>query len=135
MTRVGSKYGSIDIPVDPARLFPAIAARMFLAGRATDSALPVNDIMRDVLFSLAHGGAGIADDVCASAALYLAEVEVPSARFRKDDLAYGIEPAVQPYTHLIPVRINGQMYSMMAYAPASGRRHARRTAVGVLKEG
>lgn len=128
MTRVGSKCGGIDIPVDAARLFPAIAARMFLAGRVTDGAPPVNDIMHDVLFSLAHGGAGIADDVCASAALYLAEVEVSQPkRWRKDGLAPGIalKPAPRFTTRALYVSAD----------ELDEPKHAKRTAVGVLKEG
>jgi hypothetical protein len=101
-----------------------IAAEAFAEGRVSDSV--AGAIMYYIMLALARGGAGIADEICASVALYLAEVEVPRRRMTKDGFAYGI---AQKEYELLPITINGRAYALPVYG-VPGRKARRRRKEG-----
>jgi hypothetical protein len=92
MARTGRSIGAIDIfweDVVPADNFEdgaghtaaVLAAVRFVDGFVTHPECAANDLMLDVVRDLTRGGEfDITDEVCASAALYLAEAEMPKGR-------------------------------------------------------
>ena len=130
-----AQIGSLDIDwADAHSDHPASAAVQFLKGRVTSERVPTNAVMYDVAFALIRFGEDLTDEICASAALYLAEVEVKPARFTKDGFAYGIARKPPGGT---PVVINGQRYYMpivdVDAAPARRKPACRRCSKAPMK--
>jgi hypothetical protein len=108
----------------------AVAAARFLAGEVGSQDINVDTLMWCVLQALAKGGAGIADETCASAALSDAAVEVPRAKFDKDGFAPGIKRKPR---RIWPPMMAGDLAAYMKFAKEISRK--RLPSVGVLKEG
>lgn len=118
----------------------AVAAARFLAGEVGSQDINVDTLMWCVLQALAKGGAGIADETCASAALSDAAVEVPRAKFDKDGFAPGIKRNRIHAFFGRPFRGKRVMYADWRWDERAGRRltkqlsRKRLPSVGVLKE-
>ena len=103
----------------------ATAAARFLAGEVGSQDINVDTCMRRVLNVLANGGAGIADEICASAALAeYGVVGVPRVKFDKDGFAPGIKRTFTIFAYVKQLQALTEQLS-----------HKRRPSVGILKEG